>query len=117
MPLSNEEGNLRSNFDNSVDEMASTPLRVIAFAHAEIEKRDWEEQNLENAGMSPNEVLAKVLTGGPLAWLDIKLVGAFGLEDKVRGKVKSAIKHTAKAGISVRMISGDMRRTAEAVAL
>jgi len=43
MPLSNEEGNLRSNFDNSVDEMASTPLRVIAFAHAEIEKRDWEE--------------------------------------------------------------------------
>jgi P-type E1-E2 ATPase len=49
-------------------------------------------------------------------WLDIKLVGAFGLQDKVRGKAKSPIKHTGAAGINVRMISGDMEKTAEAVA-
>lgn len=117
MPLSKEEGNARSNLENCIDEMASTPLRVIAFAHADIEKSVWEEQLREHHGLSPNEVLAKILTGGPLAWLDIKLVGAFGLQDKVRGKVKSAIKHSASAGINVRMISGDMKRTAEAVAL
>jgi magnesium-transporting ATPase (P-type) len=36
MPLSAEEGNIRSSFDNCVDEMAGTPLRVIAFAHADM---------------------------------------------------------------------------------
>jgi len=72
---------------------------------------------MDNQGYSANEVLAKILTGGPAPWLDIKLVGAFGLEDKIRGKAKSAIKHTYNAGINVRMISGDMRKTAEAVAL
>jgi len=53
----------------------------------------------------------------PRGGLEIKLVGALGLEDKVRGKARSALKHTASAGINVRMLSGDMRLTAESVAL
>jgi len=117
MPLSAEEGNERSSFDNCVDGMASAPLRVIAFAHADIERGIWEEQLAERQGRSANEVLAEILTAGPLSWLDIKLVGAVGLQDKVRGTVKSAIRHAGTAGITVRMISGDMKKTAEAVAL
>ena len=79
LPLSAEEGNIRSSFDNCVEEMAGTPLRVIAFAHADIPKQKWEDQLRDSQGYSANEVLAKMLTGGPIDWLDIKLVGAFGL--------------------------------------
>jgi len=117
MPLSAAEPNLRSSFENCVDQMAGTPLRVIAFAHAAMPKHAWEQQLHEHQGYSTNEVLQKILTGGPLSNLQINLIGAFGLQDKVRGKAKSALKHTAQAGINVRMISGDMKRTAEAVAL
>lgn len=117
MPLDANEGNLRSSFDAAVNEMAETPLRVIAFAHAEVQKANWEQQLDELKGSSANQVLATVLAGGPQAWLDIKLVGAVGLQDRVRPKVKSAIKHTRGAGIKVRLISGDMFKTAVAVAL
>jgi Ca2+-transporting ATPase len=116
-PVRAEDGNVRQQVEECVDEMGQSKLRVIAFAHADMAKSTWEEQLAENAGCSPNEVLNKILTGGPQAWLDIKLVGAFGLRDKARPMVKSAIKHSAEAGITVRMISGDSKKTAEAVAL
>jgi len=58
-----------------------------------------------------------MLAGGAQEWFDIKLVGAFGLQDRARPKVASAIKHCGTAGMTVRMISGDSKKTAEAVAL
>jgi magnesium-transporting ATPase (P-type) len=98
--------------------MAGAPLRVIAFAHADMPLEAWQQALAQNPSASANEVLASLLLPGGQGGLDnINLVGALGLEDKVRGKATSALKHTGSAGINVRMVSGDMRRTAEAVAL
>lgn len=57
------------------------------------------------------------MAGGAQEWLDIELVGAFGLQDRARPQVASAIRHCGTAGMTVRMISGDSKKTAEAVAL
>lgn len=94
--------------------MAATPLRVIAFAHADIPRADWDSIVAQRQGDSANEILASILVPG--SGLGIKIVGALGLEDKVRPKAKSALSHAIgpveDPRITVRMISGDALPTA-----
>lgn len=47
---------------------------------------------------------------------DMTLIGIFGIEDKVRPEVIPAIEKCKKAGITVRMCTGDNLRTAAAIA-
>lgn len=104
----------QASFLEEVDKMAGTPLRVIAFAHADIPKADWDNMVAERQGDSTNEILAGMLVPG--SGLGIKIVGALGLEDKVRPKAKSALSHAIGPAedprITVRMITGDALPTA-----
>ena len=110
-------------FIEEVEKMASSPLRVIAFAHAEIEAAKWGEYVAARPDNSLNEVLASCLIQSDPemgAGLGIKIVGALGLEDKVRPKAKSALAHAIGPAedprITVRMLTGDCLATAQAVA-
>lgn len=104
----------QASFLEEVDKMAATPLRVIAFAHADIPRADWDSIVAQRQGDSANEILASILVPG--SGLGIKIVGALGLEDKVRPKAKSALSHAIgpveDPRITVRMISGDALPTA-----
>lgn len=117
--LCNLDEGAQAGFFSEVEKMAATPLRVIAFAHAEIQKAAWEDRVAERPGHSANEILASILVPG--SGLGIKIVGALGLEDKVRPKAKSALSHAIGPAddprITVRMITGDALPTAQAVAL
>jgi magnesium-transporting ATPase (P-type) len=66
-----------------------------------------------------NDILSSVLI--PHAGLGIKIVGALGLEDKVRPKARSALQHAIGPAddprVTVRMVTGDSLHTAQAVAL
>lgn len=66
-----------------------------------------------------NEVLSGLLV--PNAGLGIKIVGALGLEDKIRPKAASALRHAMgppeDPRITVRMLTGDTLATARSVAL
>jgi len=122
------EEETKARFLEEVAQMAATPLRVIAFAHAEIEKSAWAQRVAGRPGCSANEVLAAALAPPdalqllpgeePLA---IKLLGALGLEDRVRPKAKSALQHAMGPAedprVTVRMLTGDAEATAAAVAL
>jgi magnesium-transporting ATPase (P-type) len=108
----------RNDFLEEVDLMAGTPLRVIAFAHAEIPKSTWEQMLAQHPGYSANEVLAAELTDHNA--LEMKIVGALGLEDKIRPKAKSALHHAVGPDadrITVRLVSGDAKETCMAIAL
>ncbi len=79
----------------SICKMASKALRVIGFAYKDIDKFKECESAIEN---------------------DLVFVGLAGMIDPPREHVKSAIKKCKKAGIKVIMITGDHKKTAEAVA-
>jgi magnesium-transporting ATPase (P-type) len=52
--------------------------------------------------------------------LEMKIVGALGLEDKIRPKAKSALHHAVGPDadrITVRLVSGDAKETCMAIAL
>ena len=48
---------------------------------------------------------------------DLTMVGIFGLKDPLRPKIREAVEKCHKAGINVRMVTGDNIDTARAISL
>ncbi|XP_040019995.2 plasma membrane calcium-transporting ATPase 1 isoform X2 [Gasterosteus aculeatus] len=85
---------------NVIEPMASEGLRTICltfrdFPAADVEP-DWEDE-------------ARILTG-------LTYIAVVGIEDPVRPEVPNAIKKCQRAGITVRMVTGDNIDTARAIA-
>lgn len=78
-----------------VKEMSSKGLRVLGFAFKELEKGEKEIEEVEN-GMT--------------------FLGLMGMIDVPREEVKEAVELARKAGIKVKMITGDHLLTAKAIA-
>lgn len=82
---------------------ASRAMRTLAFGHAELPAHFLNDQ---------------VETEKPLAALEWPLVfdGFVGIRDPLREDVKEAVAECRQAGIDVKMITGDNRETAQAIA-
>ncbi|XP_077327187.1 plasma membrane calcium-transporting ATPase 1 isoform X3 [Lithobates pipiens] len=83
-----------------IEPMASEGLRTICMAYrdfpAEEHEPDWENEN-------------DILTG-------LTCIAVVGIEDPVRPEVPDAIRKCQRAGITVRMVTGDNINTARAIA-
>ncbi|XP_034391998.1 plasma membrane calcium-transporting ATPase 1-like isoform X2 [Cyclopterus lumpus] len=85
---------------NVIEPMASEGLRTICLAYRDFNAADGE----------PNwEDEARILTG-------LTCIAVVGIEDPVRPEVPDAIKRCQRAGITVRMVTGDNIDTARAIA-
>ncbi|MFH1801504.1 MAG: cation-transporting P-type ATPase [archaeon] len=84
----------REIFEDINRQMTSRSLRVIAFAYRNL-KESHREKNLEE---------------------ELIFIGIVGIEDPPRKEVKMAIEICRKAGIKVKMITGDNKETAIAIA-
>ncbi|KAL5111544.1 hypothetical protein TcWFU_002277 [Taenia crassiceps] len=97
-----------------IEPMASDGLRTIAIAY----------KNYVGAGVTP-ESNEFVLPSGRRADLedeanlicDLTCLGIVGIEDPVRPEVPAAIRKCQRAGITVRMVTGDNINTARSIAL
>ena len=81
------------------EQMADTGLRVLAVAWTELPVRDFE----------PNGDMFTHVK-------DLVFTGLVGLMDPPRPEVRDAIALCHKAGISIKMITGDQKKTAAAIA-
>ncbi|MBO5438757.1 MAG: calcium-translocating P-type ATPase, PMCA-type [Thermoguttaceae bacterium] len=82
-----------------LDDAASHSLRVLAFCETH---EDWTDETLlENAEHSPSGILTGIL----------------GIADPLRPEVPAAVTQCRKAGIVVKMVTGDSLPTARAIAL
>ncbi|XVE62819.1 hypothetical protein DITRI_Ditri06bG0150600 [Diplodiscus trichospermus] len=87
----------RAQIEKIIESMADKSLRCIAFAHADVTDGKQEvHTELEETG---------------LTWL-----GLVGLKDPCRLGVKQAVKSCKKAGVCIKMITGDNMHTARAIA-
>jgi magnesium-transporting ATPase (P-type) len=92
---------------------AATPLRMIAFAFAEMNIEDWQSR-FETGDGCPEKLLEEAMRGNEI---EFTLVGVFGLSDSIRSMVPSCVKHVREgAQMMVRMVSGDHLETARKVA-
>ncbi|OVA07520.1 Cation-transporting P-type ATPase [Macleaya cordata] len=91
-------------FKKAIGDMASSSLRCVAFAY-----RSYDIEKVPN----DEELLAQ--------WVipdnDLVLLAIVGLKDPCRPGVKDAVQLCTKAGVKVRMVTGDNIQTAKAIAL
>jgi len=85
--------------DSANEQMANTGLRVLAVAWTDLQARDFE----------PNGDLFKHVK-------DLVFTGLVGLMDPPRPEAREAIALCHEAGISIKMITGDQKITASAIA-
>ncbi|CAK9325849.1 unnamed protein product [Citrullus colocynthis] len=91
-------------FKRAIEDMASRSLRCVAIAYRPVEPEnvpDGEEQ----------------LSKWALPEDDLVLLAIVGLKDPCRPGVKDAVRLCQKAGVKVRMVTGDNVQTARAIAL
>lgn len=88
----------RENINNENDRLAASGLRVLAVATRELP-----------ADFDPTGDVIKLIS-------DLTFVGLVGMMDPPRAEAREAIGLCKSAGISVKMITGDQRATAAAIA-
>ncbi|KAG0278399.1 hypothetical protein BGZ95_004093 [Linnemannia exigua] len=89
----------RAKFDQIISQYADKALRTIALSYRDVSSSEFKTYNDED---SPN----------------VKLVclGVVGIQDPLRPGVVESVRDFAKAGVTVRMITGDNLQTARAIA-
>ena len=97
--LSNEDRRLVS---HTIENYASQSLRTIALAY-----RDFPDYNT----LPPNPPFAF-----DDLFTDMTFIGVFGIKDPLRPGVIRAVTDCRNAGVTVRMVTGDSRTTAKAIA-
>ncbi|KAG0321173.1 hypothetical protein BGZ99_004074 [Dissophora globulifera] len=89
----------RANFDQIISQYADAALRTIALSYRDISNKDYQTFNEQDA---PNTKLV--------------CLGIVGIQDPLRPGVVESVREFAKAGVTVRMITGDNIQTARAIA-
>jgi len=94
--------------DTIISKFANLAMRTIGMAYKDVEKLDPDELHptITNTDGSPAFALET----------DFTLLGIVGIEDPLRPEVAPAIKKCYRAGIDVRMVTGDNLATACAIA-
>ena len=95
-PLTDE---VKADMNNAINDFANAGLRTIAVAY-----KDLDESPVAEDGTLPESVES-----------GLTLVCIVGIEDPLRPEVVDAIKTCKKAGITVRMVTGDNLSTAKAI--
>ncbi|OJI80378.1 hypothetical protein ASPTUDRAFT_193781 [Aspergillus tubingensis CBS 134.48] len=105
VPLS---GEYRAALDTIITDYASRSLRCIALVHRDFERwPPYGTSTLESDGeMADFEPVFKNMT----------MLGIFGIQDPVREGVPDAVRQCQRAGVFVRMVTGDSITTAKAIA-
>ena len=89
-------------YETVISNYANRAYRTLALAHKKIE-------NLHDYVVGDEPILEKIEE-------DLILTGIFGIQDPIRPGVPEAVRTCQEAGITVRMVTGDNRDTAVAIA-
>ncbi|KAF9280987.1 hypothetical protein BGZ88_011883 [Linnemannia elongata] len=89
----------RAKFDQIISSYADKALRTIALSYRDVSSSEFKNFNDEDA---PDENLV--------------CLGVVGIQDPLRPGVIDSVRDFAKAGVTVRMITGDNLQTARAIA-
>lgn len=98
---------IRDSITNTITSYAGQTLRTIASSYRDFES--WPPAGMESNEDPRDADFDKVHS-------DMTLIAIFGIKDPLRPSVKDAIKDCQKAGVVVRMVTGDNILTGRAIA-
>jgi Ca2+-transporting ATPase len=98
----------RTALNTSITNYASSSLRCIALVHRDFEK--WPPH-----GTPTDEINGEMVDFEPI-FMDMTMLGIFGIQDPVRKGVPDAVRQCQHAGAFVRMVTGDNIITAKTIA-
>ena len=108
VPLSDSD---RANIiDNIQLQYAKKCLRTLLVAYLDYDQSAWDALSASNNNFATVTDLEKVEE-------NLTMVGMFGLKDPLRPGIKEAVETCHRAGINVRMVTGDNIDTARAISL
>jgi len=94
-----------------IDELANDGLRTISLAYKDFIRGPAEENQVHiNSGQPDWDDEDSMVSG-------LTCIGIVGIEDPVRPEVPKAIRKCQRAGITVRMVTGDNVNTARSIAI
>jgi Ca2+-transporting ATPase len=96
-----------------VDAMATLGLRTLSIGYRSIDAGALPQGHADSD--SRDTILGQALESGSLE-AGLIITGVVGIEDPVRQGVPEAVAQCKNAGIRVRMVTGDNRKTAESIA-
>ncbi|KAI0836337.1 calcium-translocating P-type ATPase [Hypoxylon sp. FL0890] len=91
-----------------IENYASRSLRTIGLVYRDFER--WPPRNAKRAEGDQNEVIFEDV------FKNMTFVGMVGIQDPLREGVPEAVKQCQRAGVIVRMVTGDNKLTAQAIA-
>ncbi|KAI1387773.1 calcium-translocating P-type ATPase [Hypoxylon trugodes] len=91
-----------------IEDYASRSLRTIGLVYRDFER--WPPRNAKRAEGDQNEVVFEDI------FKNMTFVGMVGIQDPLRDGVPEAVKQCQRAGVIVRMVTGDNQLTAQAIA-
>lgn len=104
VPLSDEN---RSSLDNIIVNYASRSLRCIALVYRDFDQ--WPPRGASTSGSRDTPNFEDIFK-------EMSILGIFGIQDPVRTGVAEAVHTCQRAGVFVRMVTGDNIMTAKAIA-
>lgn len=104
-PLTEE---IRATLDTIMTTYASRSLRCISLAYRDFEQ--WPPRGAPVSETERNQALFEPV------FKDMSMLGIFGIQDPVRAGVPEAVYACQRAGVFVRMVTGDNIMTAKAIA-
>ncbi|KAL1964514.1 hypothetical protein VTN77DRAFT_6940 [Rasamsonia byssochlamydoides] len=93
---------------DTIERYSSHSLRTIGLAYRDF--RSWPPPGAQTVEDDPTQVVLKDILE------DLTFIGIFGIQDPLRPGVDEAVAKCQRAGVTVRMVTGDNLATAKAVA-
>lgn len=104
-PLTKEN---ESTIKGLIESYASRSLRTISIVYRDFER--WPPRNAKRAEGDRNEVVFEDI------FKNMVFIGMVGIQDPLRDGVPEAVAQCQRAGVVVRMVTGDNKLTAQAIA-
>jgi Ca2+-transporting ATPase len=99
----------RATLSNLITSYAERSLRTIGLVYKDFDR--WPPTHARRAEGEPNEALFEDV------FKNMVLLGIVGIQDPLRKGVREAVLTCQKAGVTVRMVTGDNMTTAKAIAM
>ncbi|KAI0178605.1 calcium-translocating P-type ATPase [Hypoxylon sp. FL1284] len=104
-PLTDDD---KDDITTLITNYASRSLRTIGIVYRDFDR--WPPRNAKRAEGDLNEVVFEDI------FSNMTFIGMVGIQDPLREGVPEAVKQCQRAGVIVRMVTGDNKLTAEAIA-
>ncbi|KAJ5491169.1 Calcium-transporting ATPase 2 [Penicillium diatomitis] len=102
------EDKSRSELEDTMSSYANRSLRCIALAYRDFD--EWPPRGVPTAESNHSEALFEPV------FKDLTMIGLWGIQDPLRPGVADAVHACQRAGVFVRMVTGDNIMTAKAIA-